>query len=63
MLHKIYLRKTFHIQVLREKEVLGSSWKYFYSGEIQIYYVNKQHCSGALISQIKLIKQNCHQEE
>lgn len=57
------------MEVLHEKEELGSSQEdslignISYGSELQVYYVNQQHCSGALTSQIKLIKQNFHQEE
>lgn len=49
--------------------MLGSPQKGFsignvcYGRKLQVYYVKQQCCSGALISQIKLIKQNGHQKE
>lgn len=58
-MHKINLRKIFHIKLLHEKEALGSSQRDFYIGNIsygserQVYYVKQQYCSGALTDQTK----------
>lgn len=60
-MHKIHLRKLFHIKLLDEKEALGSSQSFvignvFYGTKLQVYYVKKLDCSVVLVSLMKLIR-------